>query len=323
MRSLFTRAAQHTKGHRLTPVAFAILVVAIFVIITTAKGKAAFRAPSDNITTGSLPPPSSMANEDAFMRHATQGTEGLDLAARLTESGGFIQRPVSWQIFQRDAELGLIGKSVFNDKTPIVETNLSPGTYRIEVKYGHASAIRDITILPKTRLGVTFVLNVGGVRTLSRVVGMDASHYSSARHTIIALPDNKPEKFITDTVEQGQIVRLAAGEYRIESRFDQGNTLAVANVTVKPGILTSLNIDHQAAFAKLSLFSDNKTPIKWQVHSHQGNWTKSGESKIPSQTPSMILAPGRYTFSANIDGKNFKQTVSLLQGKATTIILGN
>jgi len=347
MRSLFTRTAQHKKGHRLTPVAFAIFAAAAFVVLSTAMGKAAYRAPlspNDNIITGiitgTLPPAPALPGDNFFMRHAEQGNEGIELAARLTQTGGFIQRPINWQVFQRDADLGTIGKSVFKGKTAIVDTALPPGNYHIEVKYGHASANHDITILPRTRIGLTFVLNVGGLRALSRVAGMDASHYSDAKHTIVALFDNKPEKLITDSVAQGQTVRLAAGQYRIESRFDKGNTLAIVNVTIKPGILTSLNIDHQAALAKLSLQAGNvlsakdlpakvKT-INWQVYSHKGNWQTTGKIQNlaqnpghnPAQSPAMILAPGRYTFSANIGNTKFSRTVSLPEGKATTIVLG-
>jgi len=329
MGSFLTQTAQHKKGHRLTPVAFAILAAAVFVIFTSVIGKAAYRNPSDsiaNIITGSLPPDASISANDIFMHHAEPGSEGIELAARLSRDGGFIQRPINWQVFKRDADLGLIGKSVFKGKTPIVETVLPPGAYRIEAKYGHASAIHDVTILPGTRIGLTFVLNVGGIRTLSRVAGVDASHYSGARHSIIALSDNKPEQLITETATQGEIVRLAAGQYRIESRFDNGNTLAIANVTVKPGILTSLNIDHQAALAKLSLLlaqdKTTKQPVSWTVYSHRGSWTKTEKNHNPAQNPTMILAPGRYTFSAFIGTTKFSRTVSLLQGKATIIVLG-
>lgn len=318
MRSLLTWTAQHKKGHRLTPVAFAIVAAAAFVIFTSTEGKSAFRGPTDNIITGSLPPASSLSDENIFINRTAQGKEGIELAARLTQYGGFIQRPVSWQIFERNANLGLIGKRILSNKSPILDAALPPGAYRIEVNYGYASASRDVTVLPKTRLGVTFVLNVGGVRTLSRVAGMDATSYSDAIHSIIALPDNKPEKLITNNVAQGQTIRLAAGQYRIESRFNNGNTLAVANVTVKPGILTSLNIDHQAALAKLALLSAGNKPVLWKVHSLKGKWTKTGNNN----NPSMILAPGRYIFSASIGNTKFSRTVSLPQGKATTIVLG-
>lgn len=322
MRSLFTRAAQHKKGHRLTPVAFAILAAAIFVVFNTSTGNTAYRASAEstkNIVTGSLPPTSTLVDEHTFVRHTAKGNEGLDLAARLTASGGFITRPVGWQIFERDADLGLVGRKVLSDKTPVMEAKLQPGAYRIKVNYGFASASRDITILPQSRVGVTFILNVGGVRTLSRVAGMNAAQHGNAHHSIIALPDNKPEKLITENVAQGETIRLSAGQYRIESRFENGNTLAIANVTIKPGILTSLNIDHQAALAKLALLSANNKSVNWSVFSIKGKWTKTGKNK----NPAMILTPGRYVFSANIGNDKFSRTVSLAQGKETTIILGN
>ncbi len=318
MRSFLTRAAQHKKGHRLTPVAFAILAAAIFVVFSSKEGQSAYRAPTDNIFTNSLPTTPLLSDENILIRRAKLGKEGIELAARLTENGGFIQRPISWQILERDARLGVVGRSVISDKSPIIDAALPPGAYRIKVKYGYASASRDITVLPQTRIGVTFVLNVGGIRTLSRVVGMNANQYASAKHSIIALADNKPEKLVVENVAQGQTIRLAAGQYRIESRFDNGNTLATAKVTIKPGILTSLNIDHQAALAKLALLSASNKRVAWQVYSLKGKWTKTGSTK----TPAMILAPGRYVFTARIGNDKYSRTVSLASGKATTIILG-
>jgi len=326
MRSLFTPTAQHKKGHRLTPVAFAIFAAAVIVIFTSVIGKAAYYKPTDNIITGTLQPAPSFPANNIFMRRAELGNEGIELAARLTQDGGFIHRPISWQIYKRDVDLGTIGKAVFKGHKAQAGTTLPPGDYRVEAKYGHAVVSHDISILPKTRIELTFVLNVGGLRTLSRVAGLDASHYSTASHSIIALRDNQPEKLITSSSNQGEIIRLAAGQYRIESRFDNGNTLAIANVTIKPGILTSLNIDHQAALAKLSLLSakpvSGDLPVSWKVHSHQGNWTKTGKNHNPAQNPTMILAPGRYTFSARFGTSKYSRTVSLSQGKATIIVLG-
>jgi len=325
MRSLFTRAARDNKGHRLTPVAFIIFAVAAFIVISSAVGKAAFRysPEADNISTGSLPP-AILSPDTDVLQHANQGREGVDLAARLTQDGGLINRPISWKIFQRDQLSTLPARAVFNEKTPIVETNLKPGPYRIEIRYGHVTIARNIDILPNTRLGITFILNVGGLRSLSRVTGMDASEYSTASHKIFRLGNEKtlgklPGKLIVDTIGQGEIVRLAAGQYRIESRFDNGNTLAIALVTIKPGILTSLNIDHQAALAKLAFLSSRAKPVKWLIHSHKGQWKKSGKN----MNPAVILAPGRYTFSAQIGQKTFSRTVSLAKGKSTTIVLGN
>jgi hypothetical protein len=314
MRSLLTRTAQHKKGHRLTPVAFAILAVAIYVVFF-GQARAAVRAPADNIITGAVP---SAKNHNQYLRHTPKGTEGLELAARLRIDGGYIKRAVKWTVFKRDRDLGTTGKQVFSAKLPIADMVLAPGEYRIEAEYGYARQSRNVSILPKTRLAVTFIMNVGGIRSLSRVSGVDPSNYSSARHTIFALPDRGPARLIAQDIRQGQIVRLAAGSYRIESRFEKGNTLAIANVTVKPGILTSLNIDHQAAFARLTLRTNGNQKVNWSILSHNGRWTKTGSVTRTS----LILAPGSYTFSARIGNKSFTRTISLAQGKATTVILG-
>ena len=319
MPRLLTCARQHKQGHRLTPVAF--IVCSVFATaLNSSVVSAAFRAPSDNqIITGSLPSP---AQQEEQLRYAKQGTEGLELAARLSQTGGYIKRPVEWSVFERDPQMANLGKRVFHGVVSLADISLKPGKYRIEAKYGFASQSKDVTILPETRLAVSLNLRVGGIRTLSKVFGVNAISYAKATHKIYQLRDNKPVKLITDKVLQGEVIRLSAGEYKIESRFELGNTLAVAKVTIKPGILTSLNIEHQASMARLQFIKQSQTEAKWTVTSLKdgpnGGWTKSGTS----DKPNIILAPGRYKFAAQINGKKFIKTLTLERGKAATILLG-
>lgn len=290
-----------------------VIATASFTTFTSA----AFRAPSnDDIITGALP---RVVQQDEQLRHADAGTEGLELAARLSETGSYIKRPVEWVVFRADPQMAQFEKEVYRGRVSLADISLKPGRYRIEAKYGFASTSKTITILPKTRLAVSLNMRVGGIRTLSKVFGVNAGGFANATHAIYALHDNKPKQLITKTVTQGEIIRLSAGEYTIESRFELGNTLAVANVTIKPGILTSLNIEHQASMAKLQFIMPSNSQAKWTVISMKGSWTKSGTSAKPN----IILAPGRYRFLANIDGKKFVKTLTLEQGKSALILLGN
>jgi len=316
---LLTCARQHKQGHRLTPVAFIVCGV-VATALNSSVTSAAFRAPSNNeIITGSLPSP---AQQEEQLRHAKEGTEGLELVARLSETSSYIKRPVEWTVFERDPQMANFGKQVYHGVVSLADISLKPGQYRIEAKYGYATTAKNVTILPQTRLAVSLNLQVGGIRTLSKVFGVNANNYANATHKIYRLQDNKPVKLITDKVSQGEIIRLSAGEYKIESRFELGNTLAVAKVTIKPGILTSLNIEHQASMARLQFVKQSQKEAKWTVTSLKsgpnGRWSKSGTSK----TPNIILAPGRYQFAASINGKKFIKTLTLERGKAATILLG-
>ena len=55
---------------------------------------------------------------------------------------------------------------------------------------------------------------------------------------------NVPSTTVTNTEGLYTIPYLTAGSYRVESRFGLGNAVASANVTVKPGLLSSVEIDH-------------------------------------------------------------------------------
>ena len=314
LQRFLTRAVQHSEGHRLTTVAFSVLAILILAA-SSITVRAAYNPQTGDIITGSLPAPD---QHKEYLRQTDEGNEGLSLTARLREDGGLINRKIYWTVSRRDVLSAKLGTQVYNDATPIADLKLAPGHYHVSVRYGYAEVERDIQILPRTHLTIAFVLNVGGIRTLSQVSGLGAADYALAHHSIIALYDNKPEKLVASKIQQGQIVRLPAGRYRIESRFPHGNTVASAHVTIQPGILTSLNIDHKAAFARLQLRQSSKKSVQWKISSLQTNWATSGNISRPE----MILSPGFYRFSARIGTQEFSRTVELESGKATIVILG-
>ena len=61
------------------------------------------------------------------------GNEGLELSARLSESGGLIERDISWTL--RDAQGGI----VYDKNTELAHVALPPGDYSVEARYGSAS----------------------------------------------------------------------------------------------------------------------------------------------------------------------------------------
>lgn len=101
-------------------------------------------------------------------------------------------------------------------------------------------------------------------------------------------------------------MRLGAGTYRLESEIEPGNTVTHTEVIIKPGVLTSLNLDHEAGIAIV----DAPDGLPWSVGSQEKNWRRSGIG------PGMLtLAPGRYTYNS-VDQT---RTIIIVAGKRTKV----
>ena len=154
------------------------------------------------------------------------GNEGLELSARLSESGGLIERDISWTL--RDAQ----GVVVYDKNTELAQVSLPPGDYSVEARYGSASFSQSLTLLEANRLMVSFVLEVGGIRVLPRVQGLGLTA-AQTESLVYALSGADKGKLITISKVPGEILRVKSGDYRIESRFATGNAVAVVDVHVR------------------------------------------------------------------------------------------
>src|SRR5262245_35946445 len=79
------------------------------------------------IVTGSVRPLS--VRHELRIALTRQGTESMELAARLSEEGGLITLPIDWTV-RRGAD------TVFRDNAPVVDMVIEPGDYTIEAAYG-------------------------------------------------------------------------------------------------------------------------------------------------------------------------------------------
>ena len=96
------------------------------------------------------------------------GTEGLTFNARLSEDGGLIARPISWQVKAQG------GETLLTRDADMAELQAEPGDYVVEATYGTVKVERKVTLLAGERLAVTFVLNAGGLRVLPKLKQLGA-----------------------------------------------------------------------------------------------------------------------------------------------------
>jgi hypothetical protein len=240
------------------------------------------------------------------------GTEGLEFTARLSESGGLIERDIAWTL--RDAQ----GTVVYDKSTELAHIAITPGDYTIQALYGSASFSQNLTLLQGNRLIVSFVLDVGGIRVLPRVKGLGLAPTQS-QSLVYALSGSDKGKLITISKMPGEILRVKAGDYRIESRFNTGNAVAVADVHVKPGVMSAVEIDHAAGLARLSYVGAPDANVSWLVINDRGEALPT----ISGLSANVVLKPGTYIAKAQIGDEFLTASFDISAGQQRDILLGN
>jgi hypothetical protein len=240
------------------------------------------------------------------------GNEGLTFNARLSASSGVITRPISWQV------RAIGGETLLARDTDEASLAAEPGDYVVEASYGEVKVERKLTLLTGQRLAVTFVLNVGGLRILPRLkeLGLPAVRPFTSIYRSSGVDGGT---LVAITEEPGEILRLGAGSYRIESRFQPGNAQAITEVTIKPGLLSAVELDMTAGIARLDATGVGKREIYWIITDAKGERLPG----IPGPTADVVLKPGRYVLRTHIDGIEKVSAFTIESGRVSAIIQSN
>jgi hypothetical protein len=236
------------------------------------------------------------------------GEEAIELSARFTQDSKNCSDAVDWQIKNAN------GEALFEGTAAVASMKLKPGAYEVIGHYGNVDIDEAINLQPQTRLAVNFVLNAGGLRVLPRLPEAFAPNRASNAN-IYALNGSSAGRLVAPDVKPGQMLKLAAGTYRIETRYETGNVSAVTDVEVKAGLLRAVDIAHHAGMAKLSL--DRRQEAQWLV-------MENGGSVLPlpsGKETTAYLKPGNYVAEAHLGGKVLQQAFTITEGQVSTVVL--
>lgn len=237
-----------------------------------------------------------------------RGGEGLEFSARLAENGGLIMRPIEWKVRAGD------GSIVYSRAKPVAAFDAEPGDYVVEASYGPAHIAETVTLVEGQRLGITFILNMGGVRVLPRLEGL-GTPATRTLTSIYTQGGRASGRLVAISENPGEIVRLSAGHYRIESRFSPGNAVTSTEISVKPGLMSAVEIDHHAGIARLALDAPASEDVVWHVVTSSG----MALPNISGSRVEIVLAPGTYRISASTTADTWSRTVTIRAGQAETV----
>ena len=240
------------------------------------------------------------------------GSEQISLAARLTATSNLMAQDIHWQM--RNAE----GELLFDETATESVHALPPGDYVVEAEYGSVHLRETVTLPEGHAIAVSFVLNAGGLRVLPVIKGIIATEIKS-QTLVYALSGPERGKLVAHSKLPGEVLKLAAGRYRIESRFGAGNTIAVTDVHIRPGIMSAIDVKHQAGLARLSFVGEPGAKVTWEVRADSGPALASFEGI----SQDLALKPGTYVAAAHVNGEVLTAKFKILAGQERDIMLGN
>lgn len=237
------------------------------------------------------------------------GREGLELSARLTPDGRPLQQNMSWTI--RDPD----GVTVYSASEGTADVSLSPGDYVVDASYG-ATLVEKLVSLPAaTRLRISLVLDAGGLKVEPLLGKIDVPPVAS-RVRVFAMDGRR---LMAVSVTPGEVIRLPAGTYRVESQVSTGNVKAVADVHVTAGRIATVRIAHKAGLARLAFVGAPNAIVRWEIEDQTGSAiaTRGGINA------NVTLLPGTYTARALVGAELLTATFNIAAGEARDILLGN
>ena len=276
-------------------------------------GGGAFASPGkvDETSATSTAPAPFNTQDSTAISSVEPGQEGLDLSARFSGDGTSLAKDVSWSIHNA------AGATVFEDIASTASVKLQPGSYVINASYGTARVEEAVNLPEGINLGINLVLNAGGLRLLPRIEGTLPVEVGTISK-VYASSGTDAGKLVATSRLPGEVLKLAAGDYRVESRFERGNAVAVTEVRVKPGIMSAINIDHHAALVHFGFAKDSATPVIWDIRSDTGE----ALPEFSGLDADLVLKPGHYLAEArsgtSIDTINF----TIEPGQNRDVILG-
>jgi hypothetical protein len=135
-------------------------------------------------------------------------------------------------------------------------------------------------------------------------------------HRIYALTGSDRMRLVVENAVPGDLLRLPAGRYRVESHLSPGNAIAQSDIEVKPGVLSAVEIDHHAGIASLALEGAAASDVKWQILDESGRVAATADGV----SQDVVLSPGDYQIEVGIGAATLSRSITISAGKRLEVV---
>lgn len=239
----------------------------------------------------------------------------LSLNARLTDKGADIAKGLIWRIYEPiygvDNKLPLVASSEGGS----AHFSLDPGSYIVHVSFGHASAMRRVTIRTDQKAVETLVLDAGGLK-LNASMPEGKINPKYLRFSIYSDDsENDDTALILADVKPGEVVRLKAGSYHIVSNYGSANAISRSDIRVDAGKITEATMQHHAALITLKLVrqegGEALADTSWSITNDAGDIIRETVGAYAT----LVLAEGDYIAIAKNKDQIYQKEFSVTSGR--------
>lgn len=242
------------------------------------------------------------------------------LQARLSAEGPVIEDGVEWRIFSANSAItGKLEELIYSFGGPKA-FDIEPGEYYVHAAYGHAGAVRKISVR-NIALREEFTLNAGGlklnatssneVRIPDRLLRFDVYEEE--------ILENGNRKLLARNVKPEEIIAFPVGTYHVVSRFGDHNATVRADLRVRLGKLTTAVLQHRAAIITFRLVrqlgGDAVADTAWSILTENGEVIQESTSTFPT----LVLAEGNYTAIARHSDAVYSEDFTVRSGFNTDV----
>jgi hypothetical protein len=242
------------------------------------------------------------------------GQVALYLNARLGRDQPAITGGLVWRIFPDKPDNNGVFRPIREERTAAPTFLLPPGGYVIHATFGHAQAVKQVTLRAET-VRESFDIPAGGIRIEGRVgdarIPPNQIHFEIYKGSQFEPGDKRP---MASNVLTGDIMLVPEGTYHIVSNYGDGNAVVRSDIRVQVGRVTDVTVTHRAAVITLKLVAEERgealANTAWSVLTPGGDVIKESIGAFPR----VILAEGDYRAIARNEGKAFEKEFKVLTG---------
>ncbi|MDX2288585.1 MAG: VWA domain-containing protein [Hyphomicrobiaceae bacterium] len=193
---------------------------------------------------------------------------------------------------------------------------LPAGLYYVTVRSGHAETLDQIAVGAGARVERAIKLGVARLSTRVTIVTDRRDEELPVSYRVLDL--QRGRAVVASSHMRTASFSLPAGTYRIVAEIGARNVVAERDVKLEAGAVAEVPLEAKAGELRLALARDAgifASDRFWQVSDAGGRivWRTS------HQSPSALLAPGRYSIRCETGGKVLEKDVDLLAGRTQTV----